>query len=132
MSRIKQRQITVKGTRWKYTVLPEQLFLETLGENAGITNPNDKTMTFNQQGLTWGICRHELLHAYLFSAPIGSAELTGDQVEEVCAELLDTDGLQIFKQASKMYLTLLCDSGMLKDKDTDVQLAKQVSKWRIK
>ncbi len=127
MSRTKQHQITIRGVKWKYVVLPDPLYFEKTGEDSDALTYQHR-MTFKQTGLTWGTCRHEIRHAYVRTLCVDSAELNADHMEEICAELDDHWGLKMMRDSAKIYLTLMKECGMVvKD-----ELAKHVAKWRIK
>ena len=63
------------------------------------TRDGSRKIVFQKGVMTPGTIRHELLHAIIYEAPIKSADLTPDQVEEMCAEILDQDFM--------MYLNLV-------------------------
>jgi hypothetical protein len=108
MRSIKSGTLTILGTRWKYAMLSQDAFARAHGvDTRGICLSQPRQMLFPEGGVTLGNVRHELLHAYLFSLPTASADLSLDQFEEVVADLLGDHWETMDRQARQIHSKLI-------------------------
>lgn len=109
-SLIKSFECHIFGFKWKYHLVKPVPFAKAFGEDtAAITFPYPTAHIFFCHGsVDLGLVRHELVHAYLSHLPVGSANLTEPQSEEVTAEFvqyywdnLDKVAREILKKLKK-------------------------------
>lgn len=83
----------IKGIDWEFHLQTSRSYVRDHGKDSGaITYLGDKDVYFNQDQLTPGVVRHEMLHVFVASSGINSASLTTDQMEELCCELYENHG----------------------------------------
>lgn len=93
MAKKKPYKATVKGVDWEFHLQSAASYKRDHGSDSGaITYLGDKDVYINQSQLSPGTIRHEVLHVYAASSGTRSSDLTGDQVEELCAELYEFHG----------------------------------------
>jgi hypothetical protein len=106
MKPLKRGTITILGSPWEYTTVDPDTFARDHGKDVpAVCLSTPPRLLFAHGQVTKGTIRHELLHAYLFTLPLRSVELSPDQLEEIVADILadhwDTMGRQtreIFKK----------------------------------
>lgn len=104
---MKSCRATVMGTNWLFRCFPDAEYRRLRGKDSeAITIKEDRLVDFNQVYLTVGTIRHELLHTYFFTMPVGSANLSAHQVEEVSAAILDERYDEIGRTARSIYQKL--------------------------
>lgn|ERR1700688_208537 len=80
--------ILIMGSKWGILIVETEEFQEVYGEFArGVVSASDRQIIFAGNP-NKGTIRHELLHAYMETLPILSAQLSPVQVEEVCGDIL--------------------------------------------
>lgn len=92
---------------WEAHLVTEQEMEELLEDDDELdaddtpayVEPEDRVLIVEEGFVTKEVIRHELLHAVFASYPLGSAELTPDQFEEVMAEFLAKDHEWFSKKA---------------------------------
>jgi hypothetical protein len=96
----KPYKATIKGMDWEFHLQTNSSYVRKHGNDSGaIAYPEDRDVFFNANYLSGGKIRHELMHVYVASSGINSASLTKDQMEELCAEIVELHGPEL------MYLT---------------------------
>lgn len=99
--------VDILGRPWKITSLSQEAFIKRFkDEYAGITVPLTREVIINQEDCTLGTVVHEMTHAYIASLCTHSANLTGDQQEEVYCELMALHGTSILSVSKKIYKLL--------------------------
>jgi hypothetical protein len=89
----KPYKANVKGIDWDFHLQTNTAYVRAHGKDSGaITYPGDRDVYFNQSHLSPGVVRHEILHVYVSSSGTHSANLTADNMEELCCELYETHG----------------------------------------
>lgn len=93
----------VLGHSWIAYYLPAKEFRTRYGvDYVGMAECEDRELFLLTKGLKAGTIAHELHHAYVSELCLDSANLSGDQMEEACAELLSKYGATILKQADEI------------------------------
>lgn len=83
----------IKDLAWKFYVQPQSSYVKDHGSDSdAVTYPHDKECYFNKNRFLPSVVRHEMIHIYVASAGINSANLTADQMEETIAELYEQHG----------------------------------------
>jgi hypothetical protein len=86
----KSLKVRIKGLEWTIFGQSNASYVREHGKDSGaITYPQDREIYFNTNHFTPGYVRHELLHAFVSSCGTNSSSLTADQVEELCAEIVE-------------------------------------------
>jgi hypothetical protein len=94
-----QTKIEIKGYPWTVKLLTPKQFVKE-AEKVGMDPESDVAFThkdgtreivFKKGYLTPGTLRHELMHAIVSECRTDSVDLTPDQREELCCEILDHD-----------------------------------------
>lgn len=108
MSKKKALKITIKGVEWTIFAQSNTQYIRAHGKDSGaITYLRDREIYFNTGHFTPGYVRHELLHAYVSSSGTTSSNLTADQVEELCAEIVEEHFYEIGGLTDKIVNFLL-------------------------
>lgn len=82
-------KITIKGSEWTVKFHTDATYKKKIATDSGAeTWITEKTIHFNKAEINMGFIRHELLHAFVAESSVESAQLTPDQVEEVCASII--------------------------------------------
>lgn len=98
-------RLTILGHAWTVHYWPRKDFVSKFGDtDVGYAECEDKEIylycgvSLERIEMT---LRHELFHAYVSELCLDVANLSGDQMEEACAELLSKYGARILKQAAQ-------------------------------
>ena len=106
----KQNKIKIFGNTWTYRVFKRDQFKkrypESTPETLAITYSNKNRIDFVTEGVTMRECRHEVIHAYIASLPLNSAELNEDALEEIYCELISREWNQIDSDARRIFNNL--------------------------
>ncbi len=105
-------KFTLLEHEWEAHLVTEQEMAELLDDDDDLdaedtpayVEPEARVLIVEEGFVTEETIRHELLHAVFASYPLGSAELTPEQFEEVMAEFLAKDH-EWFSRKAKMILT---------------------------
>jgi hypothetical protein len=93
----------VLGHSWIAYYLPEKEFRQKYGTSyVGMAECEDRELFLLTKGLKLGTIVHELHHAYVHELCLDSADLSGDQMEEACAELMAKYGRKILDQGDEI------------------------------
>lgn len=100
--------IKVLEIKWKVSLLDADAFHRRFKEHAqGFALTDTKEIVLlDDDDLTLGVVIHELVHAYFDGVCTSSACLDLDQQEEVFAELFETHGITLIRQARRLYKEL--------------------------
>lgn len=86
----------IRGSDWTFNVMTKRAYEKKHGDDsAAITTTNARYVDIQSDHLAPAILRHELLHIYVNMSSTSSSDLKPDQVEEMCAEIIGTHGLEI-------------------------------------
>jgi hypothetical protein len=103
----------VLGHEWIIYFLSAKEFRRKYGGNTlGVAECDERQITLLSRGLKLETLVHELHHAYVGELCVDVADLSGDQMEEVCADLMARYGARLLKQADD----ILAKYQKLKDK----------------
>ena len=93
-------KINVKGREWEARLLTRRKYEKLHGADSGaITIMSTKQIDFNKSDLNPEDVRHEVFHAYVKESNTESANLTADQMEELCCSLVGEYAIEIIKSA---------------------------------
>jgi hypothetical protein len=93
----------VLGHSWIAYYLPAKEFRAKYGiDYVGLAECEDRELFLLTKGLKVGTIIHELHHAYVHELCLDSANLSGDQMEEACSELMAKYGHIILKQGEEI------------------------------
>ncbi len=107
MKPIKRGIITILGSPWEYaTVDPDDFARVNGSEVPAVCESSPPRLLFARGQVTKAIIRHELLHAYLFTLPLRSVELSTDQLEEIIADVLADHWDSIGRQTREIFKKL--------------------------
>lgn len=107
MKPIKRGSLTILGSPWEYASYDPAAFARAHGKEVpALVESSPPRILFAHGTVTKGIIRHELLHAYLFTLPIRSVDLSPDQLEELIADLLADHWDTIGRQTREMFKKL--------------------------
>ena len=99
--------VEIKGVKWRYQVLPDSTYEEHVGDDSdGVTRSSNRTVFFSASKLTPALVRHELMHMIFASLCIHSASLSGEQAEEVAAEIVELHWKDMSKWSKEMHLNM--------------------------
>lgn len=103
MAKLAKFTYSIKGIEWAFFVQPQRTYEKNHGKDSdAVTYPHDKEVYFNKARFLPGAVRHELMHVYVASSGTNSADLTADQVEELCAEIYEQHGPEMDMLADKL------------------------------
>ena len=94
-------RVTIITRPWTVQFLPKGQFVKKYGENTlAVTETDERLIILRIDKMSLETTAHELTHAYVeeFSAP--TMELTTDQMEELCCDILAKHSTKIMEQAS--------------------------------
>jgi hypothetical protein len=82
----------VRGLKWEIQIRTPKSFSTVRGtENAdAMTDDGERTIYLKTTKLNQVTIRHEIIHAFVASMHLASANLSGEQMEEVFAEFFST------------------------------------------
>lgn len=85
--------IPIKGRDWKFILLADKRFNKlhnSMGESDAVAMTMTTTYEVHFRKSDWDLItiRHELLHVLFTAGLSSSAELTAEQVQEICAEIV--------------------------------------------
>lgn len=96
--------ITIKGQKWKYRLLPDDVYVNKYGSDSeAITLGSFHLVVFNVSHLSLVGVRHELVHMYSDSLYLQSANISQDDMEEIYAELFSRNWDAMDSQAKQMF-----------------------------
>ena len=99
--------ISIKGAPWTISLMNEPAFIKRFELCSAITIPENKQIFINKNCLTPGTLRHELLHALVSESHVESAELSADQLEEICCTLVDFQWYNIDRWVEEIMVEFL-------------------------
>lgn len=95
-------RLTILGHAWTIHYWSAKDFRAKYGtDHTGMAECDSREIYLLAPRLTEELVRHELHHAYVSELCLDVANLSGDQMEEACAELLSKYGERIIKQAAQ-------------------------------
>lgn len=107
-SKKKSLKISIKGIDWTIFGQSNASYVREHGnDSAAITYPAHREIYFNFSYVTPGYVKHELMHAYVSSSGTNSSKLAADQVEELCAEIIEEHYYEIGDISNKILSFLL-------------------------
>jgi hypothetical protein len=81
--------LSIKGKDWHIKMLSASTFRKHHSSSSeGATLPSDREMHFDKTCFSHAVFFHECLHALVMESNTGSSDLTADQMEELCCEIL--------------------------------------------
>lgn len=84
-------KINIKGSEWTIQILADSTYRKRFGRDSmALTDLDTKRIFFNKNLISPGVIRHELLHAIVAEVHLESASITPDQIEEICASIVET------------------------------------------
>lgn len=95
----------ISGDDWKVTVVNKAQMLEIIGDAAGVTLSDEKTIYVRTDYLDLGTIKHELFHAhfhYLCTDP----NISSDNLEETFAIWFERYGEKTIEQAKEVFDSL--------------------------
>jgi hypothetical protein len=93
----------IKGIEWRFHLQTQRAYVRDHGKDSdAITYPYDKDVYFNSSRLTPHVIRHELMHVYVASSGTSSANLTAEQMEELCSEIYEQHGPEMDMLVDKL------------------------------
>lgn len=100
-------KLNILGLVWKIYCHTEESFSRKFGEqDAAFVLPSLCEAHFNQDELSLNIVKHEIFHMYRAGLLTGSASLSADQEEEVCAEMFSEHADKMLRTARILYKEL--------------------------
>ena len=98
----------IKDIAWDFKLLDHEEFVKKFDEtSAACTNVLTKTVVFDRKYLSKGLIAHELLHVYVFSCCVYSADtIKSHDIEEICAEILEYHLDAIVKHRNSLWKEL--------------------------
>jgi hypothetical protein len=108
----KEYIIKIKGTKWKYRLIPRELFLKVhkdaeVIDHVAITIKQENRIDFTPNELTVETIIHELVHAYMSETYTNSANLENEQMEDIICDMISYNISKIQKQSKRMLKVLL-------------------------
>lgn len=93
----------ILGHSWIVYFLPAREFRRKYGGNClGIVECDDREIYILAKNYKAETLIHELHHAYVGELCVDVAYLSGDQMEEVCSDLMARYGSRLLKQAEEI------------------------------
>ena len=93
MSRKNHYERKIKDLNWKFYMQTDRTYVREHGADSdAVSYPHDKEVYFCKSRFLPSVIRHELIHIYVASSSINSANLTADQMEESIAEIYEQHG----------------------------------------
>ena len=98
-------KVEIKDINWTFTLMDNATYNNKHGKDSqGITASELLEVDFNKKYFTLALVRHELLHAYKASCCLNStAEITAEDVEEICAEIYEYHGPAMDIKAKEIF-----------------------------
>lgn len=105
-------EVDIFETKWTVYLLSEEKYIADWSDSdAAHTIPSTHEIYFNEGELSRDTVVHELVHAFYAELCTSSASLTGDQVEEVMADLFGKHGDKILRLGRKLFKELKNEEG---------------------
>jgi hypothetical protein len=102
-----QIKVNILGRSWKVSVIDGDAFLKRFGEALdGICMPELLEIVYCADDLNLETVVHELVHGWYAGLCTGTTELSGEQMEEIFAEMFSRYGAQILKAGEALYKEL--------------------------
>ena len=93
----------VLGHAWIIYFLSAKDFRRKYGGNClGVAECDDRQISLLARNIKAETVIHELHHAYIGELCVDVADLSGDQMEEVCSDLMARYGARLLKQADQV------------------------------
>jgi hypothetical protein len=99
-------KIKVGEETWRVFLKPTEEFEVEHPGDVAVTLPTEKHIVFSKDYLTEETVAHELWHAGLSLTFVNATELTGEQMEEVSAEMFAKRGRKLLDQSRTLYKRL--------------------------
>lgn len=103
---LKRFNFRVRGLKWQaHIMLPEE-FVKVEGvleDTEALADEEKRTIFFKTTCLNRVVIRHEIVHAFIASMHLTSANLSGIQMEEVFAEFLSRNVEEYIKVCDMLY-----------------------------
>jgi hypothetical protein len=97
------KRVLIRGEMWQIRVIPDEHFFEKYGSKcAGITLLDKKVIDVPVQEVNFVTILHEIFHAYAAYLHLSSANIEGDQAEEIFAELVSSYAIQMINLATSV------------------------------
>lgn len=94
----------INSDEWKFRVLTKEQMEKRHGDDIhGLTQIDRHIVDLRQDHLSLPLIRHELFHVHLSYTFTGSAELSQDSMEEICADLFAERGDLMQAQAREIF-----------------------------
>ncbi len=94
-------KIKIKDIEWKVILLEDKDFDEKYEDTEGATERGELEIYFKKSGINKNTILHELMHAYVASCHVNSLpDLTHEQMEELCAEIIEYHIHDILRKSS--------------------------------
>jgi hypothetical protein len=104
----KRIEFDVKGRKWAFSLAIDSSYKRKWGsDSCAITIFEDHEVYFRKSEFTPNTVRHEVFHVYVYESLTNSADLSGDQMEELCAEIMGEHGVEICSLSDIIYHKLL-------------------------
>lgn len=104
MRQFKQR---ILNKDWRIKVYTESFYIRTHGDDSEATTLSTHEIHMREDSLEFCTVLHEIVHAYMFTLYLHSAELSAHQTEEVMCELIGNRWKELFQTAFQLYLKLI-------------------------
>lgn len=103
MSNKRVLKYSVKGIEWEFRCLTSSAYTRAHGKDSdAVTYPHDSEVYFNRSRFLPAVVRHELVHVFVSSSGTNSANLTAEQMEELCAEIYESHGPEMNMMVDKI------------------------------
>lgn len=102
---LKKFSVSVRGLKWGIELHSPESYetIDGAGTSDAMTDEEPRLIYFRVDKLNRIVIRHEIFHAFVASMHLNSASLTGEQMEEVCAEFLSTSVDEYLKVSDKLW-----------------------------
>jgi hypothetical protein len=81
-------KVHIKGSEWTVRLMTDKSYDKVHDEESTAMTTDKRTLDFRKKSINLHIIRHEVLHAFVFECNTEDSNLTSDQKEELCANLI--------------------------------------------
>jgi len=88
---MKKRVFDIKGIKWSFQIMSDRTFVKKHGKGLRAVTIIDNTheVHFCKSFFTLPVARHEIFHVFFVACLTSDSSLKKDQVEEVCAKIVE-------------------------------------------
>ena len=103
---MKEITIQIKGRDWRFILMTDRRFdrLHNPEDEGNMAMTIEGTYEVHFRKSDWSLpaIRHELLHVLYFASLVGSTDISRDDVQEICAEIVGEHGPEICLWADRI------------------------------